>query len=921
MSLKQAVETISAYNQANTPDKIFVHTDKWNYNKEDTLWFKSYILNATTMASSTKSGVMYLEISDGENHIITRNMVAVKNGSGSGYIPLNNRFLGGTYILRAYTNWNRNFGDKYVFTRQFFINDLEDAVWRVNSRFDIVKNAASDKLMANLTFLRNDGLGPIGEELNTRVSWAGSNFYRAKITPTPNGEANFAFDLPPEADLKEISINLTKKNKKGADVTLNIPVIANRDDKLSVQFMPEGGNILAGLVNKVAFKVLNEQGYGVDIEGGVYNNNNELVAQMSSTHKGMGTFYLNALNNETYTARITYRGVKLNFTLPAVKPSGIMLQVDNIRSADSLTVYVAPTQDVQHTGESYYLIGQSRGGNCYGAVVNSGNGAVRIKISKKIFLTGVAKLTLFNTTMQPLATRAFFIDHHDVINFSVTPTAGHHTWGDSVSIKVKASDKDGRPVSGNFSVAITSNNLVEQDSTGISNLNVKLLLNDDLQGNVENPGWYFSAGDERLKAMALDNLLLTQGWTNYNWQVVFQPLKKPEFEPEPEFAVKGRVKTMFNKPIPHTGIVLMSTKPIIVTDTTSNDKGEFMFTDLYPVDTMTFKLQARNLKGKSSNVKLEVDEFVPPVFTLPQQRIIPWYVNIDTARSSAIREGRLQTEENIKVSGQQLKEVQVKAKKVVSGSKGLLAPGEADLIFTAEDIQKMGRVSLGDILLDHVPGLRYGLPKAANRNSYNMNQSTSMVVDIPSVFDTEGPGYNLRNVPTYFIVDGVSTLETTSAGINYANYIRTIFHYLQADDIKGIEVITSYANQNTYVNKYIRRHNPMAKAKDYTFVEITTYSGNGLFTRTTVGTYTYRPLVFAPKKEFYVPKYNVKNSSQGIDARPTIYWNPDVVTDENGNAEIVFYTTGKRNDLHIAIQGADMFGKLGSAGIKIMIPD
>ena len=647
-SLKQQIATISAYNSARAPDKIFLHTDKWNYNREDTLWFKSYVFDAATMAASKKSGLMYIEIADADNRVIVRNMVALGAGTGRGCIPLTDkRFTEGTYIIRAYTNWMRNFDERSIFSRQFIINDPDEDAWLVKSRFAMTPSDGAGTITADLSFVTSQGKRMFNEDIRTKVSSGGNTFYRTTAKTGADGAMNLAFDLPKKADLGHMNISLTKKGRRGNDINLSVPVIINRDEKIDVSFMPEGGSFLGGMVNNIAFKAIDEQGYGVDVEGSVYNSKAEIVANFKSGYKGMGAFFIDASPGETYTARVKYKGLLLNFTLPQVKASGVMLQVNSTRYKDSLMVYVKPTSDQQQAGESYYLLGSSRGTNCYGAVINTGNVAIGVKIAKKIFLSGPAHFTLLNTKNQPVADRMFFIDHNDGIRLSITPSKNNYNTRDSVSLSIKATDKDGQPVAGNFSLAVVDNALVQQDTTGVDNINVKLLLCDELKGNVETPGWYFSCGDERSKALALDNLLLTQGWTSYNWADVFKPLPKPEFEAESEFAVKGKITTTFNKPVAKSDIILVSAKNLIVTDTLTNEKGEFTFTDLYPTDTMTFNLHARNPKGKSTNVVVHVDEFRAPDFDLPEQRVIPWYVNIDTARLDAIRAGKLQNEERL----------------------------------------------------------------------------------------------------------------------------------------------------------------------------------------------------------------------------------------------------------------------------------
>lgn len=66
-------------------------------------------------------------------------------------------------------------------------------------------------------------------------------------------------------------------------------------------------------------------------------------------------------------------------------------------------------------------------------------------------------------------------------------------------------------------------------------------------------------------------------------------------------------------------------------------------------------------------------------------------------------------------------------------------------------------------------------------------------------------------------------------------------------------------------------------------------------------------------KQFYCPKYTVKNSNQGIgtDMRSTIHWEPYLKTDENGKANVSFYSADNPGTYTIILEGSDMNGNIG----------
>ena len=59
-----------------------------------------------------------------------------------------------------------------------------------------------------------------------------------------------------------------------------------------ISFFPEGGNLVEGLMNTIAFKATDEKGIPVAVRGTISNNKNEKITSFSSYHDGMGMFEL-----------------------------------------------------------------------------------------------------------------------------------------------------------------------------------------------------------------------------------------------------------------------------------------------------------------------------------------------------------------------------------------------------------------------------------------------------------------------------------------------------------------------------------------------------------------------------------------------------------------------------------------------------
>lgn len=80
------------------------------------VWFKAVVTDAEIHVPTKLSQVLYVEMVDEHKRIISRKIVKLSQGIGYGQFKLDAKYKPGRYLLRAYTNWNRNFGDDFVFS-------------------------------------------------------------------------------------------------------------------------------------------------------------------------------------------------------------------------------------------------------------------------------------------------------------------------------------------------------------------------------------------------------------------------------------------------------------------------------------------------------------------------------------------------------------------------------------------------------------------------------------------------------------------------------------------------------------------------------------------------------------------------------------------------------------------------------------
>lgn len=102
-------------------EKVYLHLDKPNYLAGDTLWFKAYVVAGKTNEPSNISGVLYTELINAADSVVSRIVSEINSGITWGDLTLSPSLKRGSYHIRAYTNWMRNAGPDYFYDQPISI--------------------------------------------------------------------------------------------------------------------------------------------------------------------------------------------------------------------------------------------------------------------------------------------------------------------------------------------------------------------------------------------------------------------------------------------------------------------------------------------------------------------------------------------------------------------------------------------------------------------------------------------------------------------------------------------------------------------------------------------------------------------------------------------------------------------------------
>jgi len=90
-------------------EEIYIHTDRDMYISGEEMWFNVYLVYRQGNIPAREEALVYIELLNQENRPVVQKRILMNNGFGPGQIFIPDSLSSGTYTLRAYTNWMKNF--------------------------------------------------------------------------------------------------------------------------------------------------------------------------------------------------------------------------------------------------------------------------------------------------------------------------------------------------------------------------------------------------------------------------------------------------------------------------------------------------------------------------------------------------------------------------------------------------------------------------------------------------------------------------------------------------------------------------------------------------------------------------------------------------------------------------------------------
>lgn len=627
-------------------------------------------------------------------------------------------------------------------------------------------------------------------------------------------------------------------------------------DSLSLQFFPEGGNFVACGFNRVAFQALGPDGKGIDIEGTIVDENNTVITAFKSQHKGMGVVRINPAKGKNYFARITKPyTVNHAYPLPVVREKGYILQVDAVN--DNIKVIVFTNADKPASGDQKInIVVQSRGQAYYAQQGVVTSNAFFTLIPQSKFPEGISQITVFDSEGRPVAERLIHQNNQETLNLNVETDTVIYGKRKMVAVMLDALYRNGSPAAGHFSISVYDENLVQNhDEYPLSIVNY-LSLTSDLKGYIEDPGYYFKDSLPETKK-DLDLLMMVHGWRRFTWSDVLNDQLPPlAYRHEQGIPISGKVLKAAGKQPPAGSIVKVLTMDGNAVTLSPDSLGRFYTDNLLYYDSMNLVFQTENQKGKKQPYKFILDPLAGPA---PTMYALASFESFDASQflQQSADEKLIEKSTQVKV----LDEVKVTAKRDEPDPRLLNPHGPG------------GRVI--DVKKDLGGGLGY-------TNFFQMLQAR-----IAGLYIDNGI-WVFRKQSVFFVLDGVLVSTDYLSNISPA-------------DVDLIEFVSNSVQYGGHVVSISLKNGATVEA-DPVGINQAKYPG------------------FYQAREFYSPNYDVKDNRHNLeDKRTTLYWEPMVITDEQGRAAVAFFTADVASRYRVVVEGITPDGYPGTGTVTFEV--
>lgn len=460
-------DRLTRFGNAVPQEKVFVHMDNTCYFLGDTIWYAAYTRRTDKDVPSNVSRVLYAELYNQDGYLVERQLVEMKNGKGHGNFVLADTLYGGYYELRAYTRWQLNWGQQQhphtKFAEKWFFN----------------------KAMAREYYRDYDKLYSRVFPVYSKPKVAGEFYHDMTVRP-----------------LRRV---YKEEDKSG----------------LVLSCYPEGGRLVGGAPCRLAFEVATEEGEWQTGSLRILDSNGAVVTEGQTVSRGRGKVSFAPQAGASYTALFTTPdGRTAKSEVKRVAADGVALSVE--RQADEWVVNIQPRGVAAQQALGLTLMHEGRVERFEPLdAMTDGEATLRYRIDQ--LPAGVNQATVFDAQGRVWADRLFFVAKPTLTQPSLTISGVKSEYQpyEQASLQIECPTISSSGEAPTLSLSVRDAGA--QDYTfDNGNILTEMLLSSEIKGFVPDAAYFFERDDEEHQ-VALDLLMMTQGWRRFDWHTMATP--------------------------------------------------------------------------------------------------------------------------------------------------------------------------------------------------------------------------------------------------------------------------------------------------------------------------------------------------------------------------------------------------------------
>ncbi len=175
--ISEVIQHLKKLNSEYPMQKAYLHTDKDEYISGEDIWLRAYLVDAKDHKPDTNTTNINVDLVNIDGKLVSVNVLRLDKGYSDTKIKLPDSLPEGNYQIRAYTNWMKNFGTRFYFSKDIFVHNPEEANYiRLWDRLKNTKfNRKIERKSEEYQFAFFPEGGNIIENVKNRVAFKATN--------------------------------------------------------------------------------------------------------------------------------------------------------------------------------------------------------------------------------------------------------------------------------------------------------------------------------------------------------------------------------------------------------------------------------------------------------------------------------------------------------------------------------------------------------------------------------------------------------------------------------------------------------------------------------------------------------------------------------------------------------------------------